>query len=130
VFIAENEDTAPRRKTLDELIQFAQERAARGREAAEKKAKETPRQLFLCVSSHRLATGGLGWLGPWTHCASGVCMGAVQLALPDARSRRTWGSTNAQWHTHTQHSLMVVDFSADNNYPLHITCFASKRSWP
>jgi hypothetical protein len=44
-------------------------------------------------------------------------MGAVQLALPDARSRRTWGSTNAQWHTHTQHSLMVVDFSADNNTP-------------
>ena len=45
--MAENEDTAPRRKTLDELMQFAQERAARGREAAEQKAAETPRQLFL-----------------------------------------------------------------------------------
>lgn len=45
--MAENKDTAPRRKTLDELMQFAQERAARGREAAEQKAAETPRQLFL-----------------------------------------------------------------------------------
>lgn len=45
--MAENEDTAPRRKTLDELMQFVQERAARGREAAEQKAAETPRQLFL-----------------------------------------------------------------------------------
>ena len=45
--MAENEDTAPRRKTLDELMQFAQERAARGREAAEQKAAETSRQLFL-----------------------------------------------------------------------------------
>jgi len=45
--MADNEDTAPRRKTLDELMQFAQERAARGREAAEQKAAETPRQLFL-----------------------------------------------------------------------------------
>ena len=45
--MAENEDTAPRRKTLDELMQFAQERAARGREAAEQKAAETPRQMFL-----------------------------------------------------------------------------------
>jgi hypothetical protein len=45
--MAENEDTAPRRKTLDELMQFAQERAARSREAAEQKAAETPRQLFL-----------------------------------------------------------------------------------
>lgn len=45
--MAENEDTAPRRKTLDELMQFAQEWAARGREAAEQKAAETPRQLFL-----------------------------------------------------------------------------------
>lgn len=45
--MAENEDTAPRRKTLDELMQFAQERAARGREAAEQKAADTPRQLFL-----------------------------------------------------------------------------------
>ncbi len=45
--MAGNKDTAPRRKTLDELMQFAQERAARGREAAEQKAAETPRQLFL-----------------------------------------------------------------------------------
>lgn len=45
--MAENKDTAPRRKTLDELMQFAQERAARGREAAEQKAAETPRQMFL-----------------------------------------------------------------------------------
>jgi hypothetical protein len=28
-----------------------------------------------CVSSHRLATGGLGWLGPWVHYAPGVCVG-------------------------------------------------------
>lgn len=45
--MAETNDTAPRRKTLDELMQFVQERAARGREAAEQKAAETPRQLFL-----------------------------------------------------------------------------------
>ena len=45
--MAENEDTALRRKTLDELMQFVHERAVRGREAAEQKATETPRQLFL-----------------------------------------------------------------------------------
>lgn len=45
--MADNKDNAPRRKTLDELMQFAQERAARGREAAEQKAAETPRQMFL-----------------------------------------------------------------------------------
>ncbi len=44
--MADNKDTAPRRKTLDELMQFANERAAAGRDAAEKKA-ETPRQMFL-----------------------------------------------------------------------------------
>ncbi len=45
--MADNKDNAPRRKTLDELMQFANERAAAGREAADKKAAETPRQLFL-----------------------------------------------------------------------------------
>lgn len=45
--MAGNKDTAPRSKTLDELMQFAQERAARGREAVEQKAAETPQQLFL-----------------------------------------------------------------------------------
>ena len=45
--MADNKDNAPRRKTLDELMQFANERAAAGREAADKKAAETPRQMFL-----------------------------------------------------------------------------------
>ncbi|WP_155561284.1 hypothetical protein [Xylella fastidiosa] len=49
--MAENENTAPRRKTLDELMQFAQERAARGREAAEQNEAETPRQLFQQAST-------------------------------------------------------------------------------
>ena len=45
--MAVNKDNSPRRKTLDELMQFANERAAAGREAADKKAAETPRQMFL-----------------------------------------------------------------------------------
>jgi len=53
-------------------------------------------------------------------------MGAVQLALPDVRSRRTWGSTNAQWHTHTQHSLSDAVLRSDNNTPfiLLVSIFA------
>jgi hypothetical protein len=45
--MADNKDNAPRRKTLDELMKFANDRAAAGREAAEQKAAETPRQMFL-----------------------------------------------------------------------------------
>lgn len=45
--MANDKDTAPRRRTLDELMQFANERAAAGREATEQKAAETPRQMFL-----------------------------------------------------------------------------------
>jgi len=45
--MAENKDNAPRRRTLDELMQLANERATAGRKAAEQKAVETPRQMFL-----------------------------------------------------------------------------------
>lgn len=45
--MADPKDTAPRRKTLDELVQFAKRQAAADREAAERKAAETPRRLFL-----------------------------------------------------------------------------------
>ena len=45
--MAENKDTSSRRKTLDELMEFALVRADRAREAAENKAAETPRALFL-----------------------------------------------------------------------------------
>jgi hypothetical protein len=47
--MAENEDTAPapRRRTLDELMQFARDKAAKATATAEQKAAETPRQLWL-----------------------------------------------------------------------------------
>jgi hypothetical protein len=48
--MAENEDTAPaapRRKTLDELMQFAREKAAKATATAEQKAAEITRQLWL-----------------------------------------------------------------------------------
>lgn len=45
--MADNKDTAPRRKTIDELVKSAQDRAEAGRLAAEKKAAETPKQMFL-----------------------------------------------------------------------------------
>ncbi len=45
--MAANENTAPRRKTLDELMRIANDRAAKGQEAAEQKAAETPCSIFL-----------------------------------------------------------------------------------
>jgi len=45
--MAGKEDNAPRRKTLDELIEITKQRGAAGREVAEQKAAETPRQMFL-----------------------------------------------------------------------------------
>ena len=45
--MADKEDTAPRRKTLDELLEITKQRGAAGREVTEQKAAETPRQMFL-----------------------------------------------------------------------------------
>lgn len=45
--MADKEDNAPRRKTLDELLEITKQRGAVGREAVEQKAAETPRQMFL-----------------------------------------------------------------------------------
>jgi hypothetical protein len=45
--MAENKDNAPRRKTLDELLEITKQRGAAGREVAEQKAAETPLQMFL-----------------------------------------------------------------------------------
>ena len=45
--MADKEDNAPRRKTLDELLEITRQRGAAGREAAEQKAIEAPRQMFL-----------------------------------------------------------------------------------
>jgi hypothetical protein len=45
--MAENKDTAPRRKTLDELLEITKKRGAVGRDVADQKAAETPRQMFL-----------------------------------------------------------------------------------
>ena len=45
--MADKEDTAPRRKTMDELLERAKQRGAAGREVTEQKAAETPRQMFL-----------------------------------------------------------------------------------
>lgn len=45
--MAENKDTAPRRKTIDELLEKAKQRGAAGREVTEQKAADTPRQMFL-----------------------------------------------------------------------------------
>ena len=45
--MADSKGTAPRRKTLDELLEMTKQRGAAGRETAEQKAAETPRQMFL-----------------------------------------------------------------------------------
>lgn len=45
--MADDEDNAPRRKTLDELLEMTRQRGAAGSEAVEQKAAETPRQMFL-----------------------------------------------------------------------------------
>jgi hypothetical protein len=45
--MAENKDTAPRRRTAEELLESARLRGAAGREVTEQKAAEKPRQLFL-----------------------------------------------------------------------------------
>lgn len=45
--MAENKDTAPRRKTLDELLEMTRQRGIEGSEAAEQKGAETPVQMFL-----------------------------------------------------------------------------------
>lgn len=45
--MADNKDNAPRRKTSDELLKALKERAEAGRQAAEQKAAETPKQMFL-----------------------------------------------------------------------------------
>lgn len=45
--MADKEDNAPRRKTLDELLEITKQRGAAGCEAAEQKAAETPVQMFL-----------------------------------------------------------------------------------
>lgn len=45
--VAAHENTVPRRKTLDELMRIANDRAAKGQEAAEQKAAETPCSIFL-----------------------------------------------------------------------------------
>ena len=45
--MADDEDNAPRRKTLDELLEMTRQRGAAGSEAVERKAAETPVQMFL-----------------------------------------------------------------------------------
>lgn len=45
--MADNKDNAPRRKTLDESLKAIKDRAEAGRQAAEQKAAETPKQMFL-----------------------------------------------------------------------------------
>lgn len=45
--MANGKDNAPRRKTLDELLEMTKQRAAAGSEAVERKAAETPVQMFL-----------------------------------------------------------------------------------
>lgn len=45
--MADQKDNAPRRKTLDELLEMTRQRGAAGNEAAEQKAADTPRQMFL-----------------------------------------------------------------------------------
>lgn len=45
--MADNKDNAPRRKTLDESLKALKDRAEAGRQAAEQKAAETPKQMFL-----------------------------------------------------------------------------------
>lgn len=45
--MADSKDNAPRRKTPDELLKALKDRAEAGRQAAEQKAAETPKQMFL-----------------------------------------------------------------------------------
>lgn len=45
--MAENKDNAPRRKTLNELLEMTRQRGAVGSEAVEQKVAKTPRQMFL-----------------------------------------------------------------------------------
>ena len=45
--MADNKDNAPRRKTLDESLKAIKDRTEAGRQAAERKAAETPNQMFL-----------------------------------------------------------------------------------
>lgn len=45
--MADNKDNAPRRKTLDELLEMTRQRGAAGNEATEQRRAETPRQMFL-----------------------------------------------------------------------------------
>ena len=45
--MADNKDTAPRRKTLDELLEKTKQRTATSSEVAEQKAADKPRQMFL-----------------------------------------------------------------------------------
>jgi len=45
--MADSKDNAPRRKTLDQMLEITKQRGAAGLEMAEQKAAETPRQMFL-----------------------------------------------------------------------------------
>lgn len=45
--MADGKDNAPRRKTPDEVLKALKDRAEAGRQAAEQKAAETPKQMFL-----------------------------------------------------------------------------------
>lgn len=45
--MADSKDNAPRRETPDELLKALKDRAEAGRQAAEQKAAETPKQMFL-----------------------------------------------------------------------------------
>lgn len=45
--MAEDKDNAPRRKTLDELLEMTRQRGAAGNEATEQKAADKPCQMFL-----------------------------------------------------------------------------------
>ena len=45
--MADNKDTVPRRKTLDELLEKTKQRTATSSEVAEQKAADKPRQMFL-----------------------------------------------------------------------------------
>ncbi|WP_229422202.1 plasmid-related transcriptional repressor protein [Massilia aquatica] len=45
--MADEKDNAPRRKTLADMLEITKQRAVIGNEAAEQKAAETPRQMFL-----------------------------------------------------------------------------------
>ena len=45
--MADSKDNAPRRKTLDDMLEITKQRGAAGLEMTEQKAAETPRQMFL-----------------------------------------------------------------------------------